>query len=72
MGKNELKKPGADHQRTLPFRPIPEYKPFAMPESARPMSFCEFQRQKFETLFSPSGAIRYRRHQERDHPEFYR
>ena len=36
------------------------------------MSFCEFQRLKFEALFSTSGALRYRRHQERDYPELYR
>ena len=58
----------------LPFRPIPKYTPWVMPDirGVRLMSFCEFQRLKFEALFSPSGALRYRRHQERDHPELFR
>lgn len=59
--------------RTIaPWRKIPEYKPFILTESARTMSFCSFQRIKFEALFDSSRAVRWRDQQDAAHPEQFR
>ena len=72
MVKDEGSRPGVEGQRTLPWREVPKYVPWVPPESARTISFNQFQKEKFQALFDPNRALQWRKEQEQVYFSWYR